>query len=79
LSRKDAGWGREQSGLDNLDHFTALVLAAIRASAVRTDFLVAVRALGHLRDIQAIVRPAGGSPALRVAAFWIWHDVSTFS
>jgi hypothetical protein len=66
-------------GFNNLDNLTALILTAIRTSSMGSDFLVAVRALGHLRNIQRIVRPARGSPALRVAAFWIWHDGSTFS
>ena len=37
-------------GLDNLDDFAALILAAMRASAVGANFLVAVRAFGKLRD-----------------------------
>jgi hypothetical protein len=46
--------------------------------AVGAHFFMAVRAFGKLWRFQPIVRPAGGSTALGVSTFGIWH-ASIFS
>jgi hypothetical protein len=60
-------------GFDDLDDFAALELAAVRASAMSTDLLMAVWAFCQLRDVQCIMGTTVRSPALRVAAFGIRH------
>jgi hypothetical protein len=59
----------------DFDHFTALVLAAMRTGAVRKLRFVAIGALGVAEHAQMVVRPAGGSALLGVSALWIWHLV----
>ena len=46
-------------GFDDFDHFAAFIFAAFRASAMRANFLVAIRAFSELRNGQGIVRAAG--------------------
>jgi hypothetical protein len=58
---------------NDFDYFAALVDAAVRASPVGPDSLMAVGALGHLWRPQRIVRPSRRGAALRVASFRIWH------
>jgi hypothetical protein len=65
-------------GLHHLNDFTAFIFAAVGASAVGADLLVAIGALGHLRHHKSIMGSAGGGTALRVAAFGIWHGYSYF-
>ena len=62
----------------DFDDFTALVLAALRAGAVRQLRLVAVRALGDAGQAQVIVRAAGRGAPLGVSTFRIRHLVSSF-
>jgi hypothetical protein len=59
----------------DLNHFTALVLAAMRAGAVGQLGLMAVGALGFSERGQMVVGPPGGGPFLRVSAFRIGHFV----
>jgi len=66
-------------GFHNLNDFPAFVLAAMRASAMRANLFVAVRALGELGDRQSIVSASSRGAALRVAAFWIRHGSLSFS
>jgi hypothetical protein len=50
-------------GFDNFDYFSALIFAAMGTSTVSADLLMAVRALGHLRDLQRVMSPARRCPA----------------
>ncbi len=58
---------------DNFDYFAALIHAAMGAGTVRSDLLLAIRAVCKLRDTQSVMSAAGGGPALRVASFGIRH------
>jgi hypothetical protein len=64
--------------LCNLDYFASLVFAAVGTGPVRAYFFMTIRAFGKLGCFQRIVRAAGGSAALRVSTFGIWH-ASIFS
>jgi len=59
----------------DLNHFTALILAAMRTGAVRQLGLMAVGAFGLAERGQKIVGPPGGGPFLGVSAFRIGHFV----
>lgn len=67
------------SGFHDLDHFAALVFAAMGAGAVCPDLLMAVRAFGQLRHEQRIVRAPVRGPPLRMTALRIWHSFSLVS
>ena len=58
--------------------FTALVLSAVRANAVRHFGLVAIGALGVGRSAEGIVSAAGLRARVGVSAFRIRHGLSTF-
>jgi len=64
--------------LFNLNYFASLVLAAVGTGPVGAYFFMTIRAFGKLGCFQRIVRAAGGSAALRVSTFGIWH-ASIFS
>jgi hypothetical protein len=57
----------------NLDHFTALIAAAVRAGAMGKLGLMAIGALGAAGYLQMIVGAAGGGALLGMASFGIWH------
>jgi len=57
----------------NLNHFAALVLAAVRANAMGQLGLMAVGAIGHSGARQMIMRPPRGGPPLGMSSFGIWH------
>jgi hypothetical protein len=59
----------------NLDHFTALVAAAMRTGAMGKLGFVAIGALGVAEHAQMIVRPACRGALLGVSSFWIRHLV----
>ncbi len=58
----------------DVQNFTVLVVAALRACPVRHLLLVTIRALRTGVRSQEIVCAADGGAALGVAPFWIWHD-----
>jgi hypothetical protein len=57
----------------NLNHFTALIAAAMRTGAVWKLRFVAIGALGAAGDLQMVVRPACGGALLGVSSFRIRH------
>jgi hypothetical protein len=59
----------------NLNHFAALVAAAMRTGAVWKLGFVAIGALGVAEHAQMIVRPARRGALLGVSSFWIRHLV----
>src|SRR5579862_1996194 len=63
---------------DDLDHFAALVFAAMRAHAVRQLRLVAIGAFRQPTAFQGVVRPARGGALFRMSAFWIRHTMVSF-
>jgi hypothetical protein len=65
---------RLQRFLDG-DDFAALVVAALRADAVRLLRFLALRAGGERRQLEKVVRAARVGSRLRMAAFWIRHGV----
>src|SRR5678815_1958462 len=60
----------------DLNHFAALVLAAVRANAMGQLGFVAVGAVGHSGAGQVIMGPPHGGPPLGMSSFWIWHLLS---
>jgi hypothetical protein len=56
---------------------TLFVIAAMRADAMRSFRLVALRAESCRRGPQRVVRAAFGCPGLRMSAFWIRHVSSS--
>ena len=58
------------------DYFTALVLTALRADAVRLLRFVAIRAFGTGRLAQGIVSAAGLRALVGMSAFRIGHCFS---
>jgi hypothetical protein len=59
----------------DLDHFTALVLAAMRAGAMWKLRFVAIGALGVAEHAQMIVSASRGGALLGVSSFRIRHLV----
>jgi len=59
----------------DFNHFTALILSAMRAGAVGQLGLMAVGALGLAKRREMIMGPPGGGPFLGVSAFRIGHFV----
>jgi hypothetical protein len=57
----------------DFNHFAALVLAAMRAGAMRELGFVAIGALGVAQDAQMIVSPARGGALLGMSSFRIRH------
>jgi hypothetical protein len=62
--------------LSDFNHFTALVLATIRAHVVRTLVLMAVRAFGKDRLLQGIMSAAFAGARGGVSTFRIRHFLS---
>src|SRR6185437_10740631 len=60
-------------GFLNFQYFASLIVAALRACAMRHLAFVAIRALGKRDATQGIVRAPGSSAALGVPPFWIGH------
>ena len=62
------------AGLFNLNDFAALIVAALRAGAMRQFALVTVGTFGERLRCQVIVGAPLGCTRLGVAPFWIWHE-----
>jgi hypothetical protein len=60
----------------HLNHFSALVLAALGANPVRELGFMTTGALGHDGPGQRIVRAARGGAPFGVSSFGIWHCFS---
>ena len=68
--------GRESElslSLRRLDHLAALVMAAVRAHAMRKLALFTVRALGHAGLREGVMRAALVAAGSGMASFWIRH------
>jgi hypothetical protein len=63
----------EGSGLGDLDHFAAFVLAAGGADAVRHLLFAAIGALGEAGGLEVVMGAARRGAALGVASFRIRH------
>ena len=59
--------------LGDLDHFAALVFAAMGADSMGELRLMAIGALGQNGPAQRIVRAARRRTAFGVSSFGIWH------
>ena len=68
--------GRQLAGFFDLQYIAALVITALRASAMRHLFLVAVGTLGKRVALESIVRPPRGCALLRMSSFWIRHGLT---
>jgi len=60
--------------LDDFDHFTALIVAAVRAGAMGQLGLVALRALGDAGDLQVVMRAARCRTLRRMATLRVRHS-----
>ena len=59
----------------DLDHFTAIVKAAIRADGVRKTVGTAIGTGNQVAGYQRILRAAAVTAAFRVLALWMWGHV----
>src|SRR4029077_18612837 len=68
-------WGLLLGGLFYFHHFTALVVTALRAYAMRHLLFMAVRTLRGGVCGQEVMCAAARGACFRVPPFWIWHLV----
>ena len=66
------------AGFFDVQNFTALIVTALGAGAMRHLALVAVGALGERVAFQCVVRATSAGARFGVSPFWIWHDSSGF-
>src|SRR6266853_4016349 len=66
-------WGVPLGGLFYFHHFTALVVTALRAYAMRHFLFMAIRTLRGGVCGQKVMCAAARGACFRVPPFWIWH------
>jgi len=61
-----------------VNHFTALVVAAVGTCLVRQLLLMAIRAFAGMQPVKMIVRAACAGTALGMTSLWIRHYNSSW-
>ncbi len=70
-------WAGKLAGFFDVQNFTALVVAALGAGAMRHLLLMAIGALRERVSLQGVVRTSGTGARLGMSAFRVWHESSS--